>query len=258
MPLSIDEIRPIAIKEKDGKPRLFRNLGEETFQKILEHANIQNFESGQLIVGQGDTPKYLYLIIEGHIRTFRANSEGDEATIRMLNVGETCMEAVIFMGGPSPVSMQATEKSRLLRIPESFIKSLVLKDPQFANNLLQIVTHHYKDAMHQIDAMAIKTPVQRVGYYFLQKHIEHGSDNTAFDLPFKKATIASHLGMTPETFSRALSKIKTMGINVEGEKILMKDAYALCHFCDLDAAHECTLSTKEDCPSCPMHSQTAH
>lgn len=252
------DVWPQALSEKAGKPTLFQGLSKASLQKILQNSTLQNYENGRTLVQQGDEPEYVYFIVEGRVRTLRANIDGDEATIRMLEPGDICMEAVIFMGGTSPIAVQTIEDSRLMLIPANFVKKFVLQDHQFAANLLEIVTHHYKNAMHQIDAMAIKTPVQRVGYYFLQKHMEQGSDNMDFELPFKKSTIANHLGITPETFSRALGQIKKMGIEVDGEKIRMKDAYALCHFCDLDSAAECTLSNKEDCPHCPMHGESCH
>lgn len=250
--------KPRNFAELSKKPQLFTGLSEDALQKILESSTLQDYKAGQLLVHQGDEPTHVYFIVEGRVRTLRTNEDGDEATIRMLGQGEICMEAVLFMGGPSPIAVQVVEDAQLMLIPGSFIKKFVLQDHQFATNLLKIVTHHYKTAMHQIDAMAIKTPVQRVGYYFLQKHMEQGADNMEFELPFKKSTIANHLGMTPETFSRALSQIKKMGVEIEGERIRLKEAYALCHFCDLDAAHECTLATKEDCPHCPMHAGSCH
>ncbi len=258
MTLSIDDIRLTATNEKDENPSLFKNLAENTLQQILDCSNIQSFNAGHLIVQQGDAPKYLYLVISGHVRTYRTNPNGAEVTIRMLEIGETCMEAAIFMNGPSPIAIQTTEASKLLLVPANFIKSLVLKDTQFANNMLKIVTYHYKNAIHQIDAMAIKTPVQRVGYYFLQQHIEQGANNMAFELPFKKSMIANHLGMSPETFSRALIHIKERNIDIKGDKIILKDVFALCHFCDQELAHECTASHKKTCSHCPVYSENPH
>ncbi|MEZ5903397.1 MAG: Crp/Fnr family transcriptional regulator [Alphaproteobacteria bacterium] len=252
------DISPSIFFAGSKKPQLFQGLSEDSLQHILENSTLQNFPKDQILIQQGDIPEYAYFIVSGQMRSFRSNSDGNEATIRMLEAGDVCMEAVIFMGGTSPITVQTLSDTRIILIPNKFMKSFAVQDTQFANNLLRIVTHHYKNAMHQIDAMATKTPVQRVGYYFLQKHIEQGSDHMDFELPFKKSTIANHLGMTPETFSRALQQIKKIGVEIDGEIIRLKDAYALCHFCDTDTVHDCTLSNKEACPVCPMHKSTAH
>ncbi|WP_235068184.1 Crp/Fnr family transcriptional regulator [Micavibrio aeruginosavorus] len=221
-------------------------------QKILSHSVMQEYGPSHLLVQQGDTPEGIYLVIEGTLKTFRLNEDGGEAVIRLLEPGGTCMEAVLFMGGPSPIAAQTLTKCKLMLMPERIVRQHVLDDSQFAVNILRIVTRHYKGAMHQIDAMNIKSPLQRVGYYFLSKHIEAGHDDLEFTLPFKKQIIANYLGMTPETFSRTLKQMQAMGINVSDEKIRMKDAYSLCHFCDSDTAAMCPRHDN-GCGTCPLN-----
>ncbi len=235
------------------RPQLFEKLSEESQQRILECSVLRDFERNRLLVQQGDTPRFVYLVLNGSIRTFRISEEGEEATIRMLEPGDTCMEAVMFMGGPSPINVQTIKNTKALMIPERIIKILVLEDAQFAFNLLKIVTRHYKNAMHQIDAMNIKTPLKRIGYYFLLKHLEHGNDKLDFKLPFEKQMVANYLGMTPETFSRSLKQMRAMGITVDDDTIKMKDAYSLCHFCDADTASLCPAHNTENCHLCTRH-----
>ncbi len=233
-------------------PQLFHGLAEDSLQKILAFSLIQDHEPSKLIVQQGDAPQGIYLVIEGALKTMRLNEEGEEATIRMLEPGDTCMEAALFMGGPSPISVQTLAKCKLLMIPERIVRNHVLDDAQFGVNILRIVTRHYKNAMHQIDAMQIKSPLQRVGYYFLTRHLEAGHDDLEFTLPFKKQIIANYLGMTPETFSRTLKQMKALGVNVDDDVIRMKDAFALCHFCDSDTASLCPRHG-DNCGECPLH-----
>ena len=235
------------------KPQLFEGLSEGSLQTLLQHSIIQNYESGRVLVQQGDIPEYIFLVLEGSLKTTRINEDGGEAVIRMLEAGDTCMEAVIFMKMASPINVQTLNTAKVLKMPDSIIKKHVLDDPAFAVNLLRIVARHYKNAMHQIEAMNIKTPIQRVGYYFLLKHIEQGHENLEFKLPFKKQVVANYLGMTPETFSRTLKQMKDIGIRVEEDTIKMGDAYALCHFCDSDTASICTRHDQAECKACPLH-----
>ena len=234
------------------KPQLFDGLTESSVQKILAHSTIQEYDASKILVQQGDIPEGIYVVIEGALKTLRLNEDGEEAIIRMLQPSDTCMEAVLFMGGPSPISVEAMTKCKLLIIPEKIVKSHVMTDARFAVNILRVVTRHYKNAIHQIDAMQLKSPLQRIGYYFLTKHLEAGHESLEFVLPFKKQVIANYLGITPETFSRALKQMRDLGINVSDDTIRMKDAYALCHFCDADTAALCPKHT-DDCADCPLH-----
>lgn len=241
------QLRESSQNADDNTP-LFTGLTENSVQALLSNSFMQHFAAGQQVVQQGDAPAYLYYIIEGSIKTVRYGTDGEESTIRMLLPGETFMDAVIFMGGKSPVNAVTLEDSRLMLIPAEAVRRHALQDAQFACNLLRIVTKHYKNAMQQIDSIVTKNPVERLGYYFLKQHLEQGSESMNIALPFQKSTIANHLGMTPETFSRALGQIKKMGIDVDQEKLTMRDAYALCHFCDPDTAHSCPKFETESCP----------
>lgn len=239
---------------KQKNPQLFEKLTEQSLGKLLQHSTVHNYETDTLLVQQGDKPQHIYLVIEGSVKTFRLDEEGHETIFRLLQPGDTCMDAVLFMGGPSPIYVQTLTPSKILMIPERIVKTHVLEDGQFATNLLQIVTKYYKNSMHQIDAMNIKSPIQRVGYYFLLKHLDKGHDSLEFTLPFHKQSIANYLGMTPETFSRTLKKMKELGIDVKGDTIKLRDTYALCLFCDSDTQALCPHYSSEDCQSC-VHPQ---
>jgi CRP/FNR family transcriptional activator FtrB len=53
-------------------------------------------------------------------------------------------------------------------------------------------------------------------------------------LPYEKTLIASELGITRESFSRALSSLEKSGISVEGQVIAIRDASRLAGECAPD------------------------
>ena len=204
-----------------------------------------------MITEQGEEPSFLYYIMAGNVKTQRYSADGKEATIRMLGPGETFMEDAVFTGAVSSVYAVAVNSSQMLIIPAQVARRQMLTDPQFSVNILKIISRHYRNAVQQIDCIITKNPVERLGYYFLKLHLEQGSDSMEISLPFQKSTIANHLGITPETFSRALAQIKKMGIDVDQEKLTLRDAYTLCHFCDHDVGHDCPHYNTAECSLCP-------
>lgn len=239
-----DNIKPIS---------LFDGVSEDTLKNLLTNSMVQITEQDREIVQQGDEVNYLYFIIEGSIRTLRSNPDGDEATNNLLQDGETFMEAVIFMGGTSPVRATAIKNSKLLLIPARVIRRLVLQDGQLGHNLLRIISMHQKEAWQQLDSIVTKKPAERLGYYVLKLLIEQSPDTVDIELPFKKALIANYLGMKPETFSRALNKLKTIGVGVDHEHIILRDFFSLCRFCDSDTAFACPRHGTSGCSSRACH-----
>ena len=236
-----------AMDGNEQKFPLFQGLSTENLRRLLSNAGVGSFPAGAEIVRQGDTANFLYFIISGGVKTIRYSTNGLEATLRMLTAGETFMDAVIFMDGNSPINAQTTEKSILLMIPSETVRRHALHDPQFALNLLKIVTRHYRDSLQQIDGIVTKTPVERLGRYFLKLHLDQKKDSMEIELPFQKAVIANHLGITPETFSRALLQIRKMGVDAEKETLTLHNFHVLCRFCDLDLAQTCARRNTGKC-----------
>lgn len=150
MPIPIQDARLHLSTEEARHPTLFQGLTEDEMQILLGNSSLQSFDAGKVLVQQGDFPKYLYSVVEGTLKTLRRDQDGKEATIRLLKKGDTCMDAVIFMGGPSPIAVQVMEISKVLMIPEAFVRSYVLKNSRFAANLLHIVTKHYKRGWYRL------------------------------------------------------------------------------------------------------------
>jgi CRP-like cAMP-binding protein len=232
----------------NGVCALFKGLSEETLGFILGHSVIKNEPEGHTLVRQGDTPQYLYLILSGAVQTMRTTPDGKEIPVRLMGAHETFMDAVIFMNAPSPISARTAEPTTILMIPAPMIRKIVTQDGRFALNMLQITSGFYKKAIHQIESVTTKSPTQRVGYYLLNAYLEQGdADAMTFRLPHKKSAIASHLGMQPETFSRALAQIRKLGVDIDRETISFEDVYALCIFCDGDTTAQCKKFGTPNC-----------
>jgi CRP-like cAMP-binding protein len=232
----------------DGACTLFKGMSEAALSSILGYAVIKNEPEGVNIVHQGDIPQHLYLILSGTVQSVRTTTDGKEIPIRLMGADETFMDAVIFMNAPSPISARTAEATTVLMIPAPVIRKMVVQDGRFALNLLQITAGFYKKAIYQIENVTTKSPIQRVGYYLLNAYLEQGdARSTTFRLAHRKSAIASHLGMQPETFSRALAQIKKMGVDIDREMITLENVYSLCLFCDSEIGVHCSKLGTSEC-----------
>lgn len=250
MLVTIKKLHTEMLTERIRLQNIFYNLTEYEVQNLLDISTTHAFEAGKTLTHQGDVPGYLYCVIDGTLRTFINGTDGRETTVHLLKSGDACMGTGIFTGAPSPVTVQAVEKTKVLAMPEGSIKKHALKSPQFAENLLGLLAKCNLNTLHQLDNIVAKTPFHRLGHYFLELHLDQGYDKPEFTLPFQKQLIANHLGMTPETFSRALKELRKNGVAIDRENMHLHDINALCSFCDADTAFKCGNRDKNTCSSC--------
>jgi hypothetical protein len=65
---------------------------------------------------------------------------------------------------------------------------------------------------------------------FLLDQVKNTSGPATVALPYEKSLIANRLGMQPESFSRALARLRGLGVTVERESVHIRDVGKLAEF----------------------------
>lgn len=72
----------------------------------------------------------------------------------------------------------------------------------------------------ELEHRTIQNAPQRIGCFLLRLTNQEEEGSVKIHLPYDKTLVASRLGMQPETFSRALNKLKDKtGIRVKGATV---------------------------------------
>lgn len=227
---------------------LFVGLNEETLQDILKYSRVVSHNKGALIFMQREQATRFYIVLEGWVKLFKGNPEGEESILQVMGVGETLLETVIFNNTPYPVNAQAVEQVKLLSIPAAIIRERLQHNKELAMNMLTTVAGRSQALISQFEQLTLKTVTQRVGWFLLKLFLESGERSSDLKLPYDKSLIASYLGMKPETFSRTLQTLRERGILVDGNMVNLPDVFALCTYCDMELAERCSRAGTEECP----------
>ncbi|MEO0913395.1 MAG: helix-turn-helix domain-containing protein, partial [Pseudomonadota bacterium] len=88
---------------------------------------------------------------------------------------------------------------------------------------------HLHALVKQIEELKGNSGLERVARYIRASvDLDHGE--TEMVIPFDKKTLASALGIKPESLSRAFRRLEDHGVRVEKRKIIVTDAHALENF----------------------------
>jgi CRP-like cAMP-binding protein len=228
---------------------LFAGLDEETLQDILKYARIVNHNKGAMIFMQGEQASRFYLILEGWVKLFKGNVDGQESILQVMTVGEPLLETMIFNNAPFPVNAQAVDHVTLLSIPASIVREKLQHNKELAINMLSTVAGRSQQLISQFEQLTLKTVTQRVGRFLLKLFLENGDRTKNLKLPYDKSLIAGYLGMKPETFSRTLQQLKEQGIDIDRSSVSLPDVFALCDYCDMELAAKCSRHGTAECPN---------
>ena len=210
---------------------LFAGLDEPQLDGLLRDASVRDHPKGQLLFQQGDTADRFYVVLGGWVKIFRLTPDGDQAVMGLFTHGETFAEAAMFMGGSFPASAEVTEEARLLRIQSGPFRKRLHAEPEIAVAMLASVSRRMHYLVGQIEQLQLRSGTQRVAH-FLLKQCPAQEGPAEIVLPYDKSLIASRLGMKPESFSRALARLRDLGVSTARSHVSISDTAALAKYCE--------------------------
>jgi signal transduction histidine kinase len=90
----------------------------------------------EFLVRQGEAAHFFWVLLEGQIRVFQSQSEGQEGTIYKMESGNAFGEVPLLANIPNGMNLQTTVPSRLLQFDEEQFWSLMTSCPQVRKAIL--------------------------------------------------------------------------------------------------------------------------
>ncbi|WP_371877213.1 cyclic nucleotide-binding domain-containing protein [Alsobacter ponti] len=204
---------------------LFRGMTDEHFEALVQPAFLQRFPPHVTLFERGQTPDFLYVVLEGAVELFARHIER-ETTIAILTPVSTFILAAVLKRQPVLTSGRTLDPSRILMIPTEVVHTMLEQDPGFALAIANEIAGAYRGAVKELKSQKLRTSVERLANWIIREHGVRGGGGE-FDIPFDKRTLASRLGMTPENLSRNFATLTRHGVEVQGRTIRIKDAQSL-------------------------------
>ncbi|MGH1402623.1 MAG: Crp/Fnr family transcriptional regulator [Alphaproteobacteria bacterium] len=202
--------------------KLFTPCGDDFFKKLSQNATSQRYAKGKVLFIHGEEAQRFFYIKSGWIKLFRETLDGAQAVVDILPHGNIFGETSIFEDGIYPYSAEIVEPSEIISLPISHLKDEIEKNNKLALNMLRTMARYRRQQDQEIEHRSIQNASQRIGCFLLRLADQEKIGEVTIHLPYDKTLLASRLGMQPETFSRALSKLRQKtGIRVQGATIEM-------------------------------------
>ena len=218
------------------KTPLFQNADEETLKRLASFAHKKKYEKGRRVFSMGDEASNLFMVFSGWIKLYRISRDGSETIIHVFGPGETFAEAAVFSDHKKyQVHAQAIEEALLLEIPYQFFMQEIEKDFRFALRMFSSMSIRHHFLVQQLEQISTRTAPQRIGAFLLRfsHKSDEKSDIWSVDLPYDKIVVSQRLNIRPETFSRAVSKLKPYGVRIDKKgNITLTNREQLVKFCD--------------------------
>ncbi len=209
---------------------LFARLDENELAELLKSTAPKQFPRGKLLFQQGDKANCFYIILEGLVKITRTSPDGDEVVIGVFGPGSMVAEIAMFLNDRYPASAEVVADSRLLPILAGSFKAAIISNPDLAMGMLASTSRRVRDLVEELEHIKGQTGAQRVADFIVGLCPRCDEQEAHIDLPYEKGLIAARLGMKPESFSRALKRLRQLGVQIQRDHVKIANVEALNHF----------------------------
>jgi len=198
---------------------IFSGLTEEQIKGLSGISLLKKYPKGAVIFDPYRKAEGFYVLKSGKVKIYRTN-RGKEQIIRIFTAPAFFGEAAAFMGSNFPAWAETIENSEIVFIPRKAFIELMKKDPEIAMRLMAVMAQRLVYLTNVIESLSLKDALSKVASYILRQAQEKEGE----EFVFRTNLAAMELGLTKETVSRMLSKLKSLkAIEKSGSRVKIRN-----------------------------------
>lgn len=213
-----------------ARAALFNGVQPPVIARVLATTRIVRLSKRQVLIRQGQRTPSFFIILDGWIKLYRNIYSGEEAVIDVLTRGSILAMSDAMTGTCFPATAEAICDVRVLQMPAGHMLYWMRTVPQIALNMIVLNSQLHDRLARQVEVLKTKSSLQRVAE-FLASLCPTAAGPCVVTLPYEKTVIAGRLGMKPESLSRALAKLKAVGVQLAASCVTVRDVRALHRVC---------------------------
>lgn len=162
----------------------------------------------QHIYKESKTPRYIYYLTKGKIKTFRINNEGKEYITNLYTTGDFVGYMPMLENGIYEETAEVLEDAEIVKIPgEDFLKAFY-NDINVASRFIKLIAQNVQEKEQRLMSLAYESIRKRVAKALLEINTKFNKEN-ADSIKITREDIAQYVGTATESVIRTLSDFKS-------------------------------------------------
>jgi CRP/FNR family transcriptional regulator len=178
----------------------------------FENATLRKIRAKEYIFCEGDPRTHIFHVEQGVIALSKVLGDGRRQIIDFAYPGDYIglglIEDYVF-------DAQATCAAKVRCIPATALEEAAASDPDLALTLYKAVSAELTTARNLLVCVGQGTAMERIAAFLVRlrdRAAEAGSTDGVFEIMMRRSDIGDLLGLTIETVSRTLTKLRSMGV----------------------------------------------
>jgi len=195
---------PIAESFSLDKIEIFSHLSAKQRAQIAQIGIIRHYGLNEIIFYEGDESRYFHFLIEGEVSIYKTSASTETILIHRFRAPSLIAEVATLKQVPYPASCESTQPSVILKISRDPFLELLKNDPSLSIAFISSLTQKISALERSLQRHSAPNAMSKVARLI--------RDDKDLFVRLKGIEIARLIGITPETLSRMIKKLKTQRI----------------------------------------------
>jgi CRP/FNR family transcriptional regulator len=193
----------------DKTKTLFSQFEPELTKKIQQVGTIRKFKADDFLMKTGQSIRSAVLVLDGIIKVFREDEEGNEVFMYNLHPGEACAISMTCASRNlnSQIMAKALVDTEVLAIPVELMDEWAGKYKSWYQFVLETYRSRFEELLDTLDQIAFHNLDERLLWY-LKQHQKSFQSNL---IKVSFTEIAMELNSSREVISRLMKKLAEKG-----------------------------------------------
>ena len=187
---------------------LFPGLEAPLYDEMMKYGEIKHIPAGSIMLNIGQTIRSALLVLEGVVKLYQEDDEGNEFFIYHIQPGQACAVSMVcsYQHETSQVLAKAMTDVTVLAIPLQYMDKWLSEYKSWHYFVIRTYRARYEELLRTINEIAFKNMDERLEFYLLNQVKQHGRH-----VKLTHQEIANDLNSSREVISRLMKKMEKNG-----------------------------------------------
>jgi CRP/FNR family transcriptional regulator, cyclic AMP receptor protein len=191
---------------------------------------LRHYAKGQILILSGDQSDYVYRLVTGNVKQYDVTYRGDEIILNIFKPPAFFPMSLAINKVPNPYIYEAETDIEIRQAPAEEVIDFIKANPDVLFDLLSRVYRGVDGLLGRMAHLMSSSARSRLIYELVIEAQRFGEPqkNGEYIVNISEKDLGARAGLSRETVSRELSKLKTEGlVAVRSKDLLLKDFSAL-------------------------------
>jgi len=182
---------------------------DKLVDEIEERGEFKTFPANEILMRKGQYIRSTMLVLQGLIKIYREDDDGNEFLMYYLKPGEACALSLVCAAKheASPIMAKTVTETEVMMVPVDNMSEWMSKFKSWYQFVIETYRSRFDELLVTLDNVAFRSMDERLEFYL--KRAKEAQQTTLLNISHQE--IAQELNTSREVISRLLKKMEQKG-----------------------------------------------